>query len=218
MVDGWITRREAGHLGLNTETQRGRLWTACGQRRVDSKNSQMTPATTSTTSTRQLLGAIDAQTAHHATSSIAPAHQPLGSMNAETTPARAPAAATRHNMQREERVTVHGPVKKQQLDGMSHRGVLRRSRDECYELHRIPRQGLSPGNFARGSWVTGKTGAVRPPHMEGVEQGVERTSEFPVLGGGDFTTGIFCCGKFHTSNVCEISHSILRPLCKINLC
>ena len=84
----------AGHLGLtHTETQRGRLWTACGQRRVDSKNSQTTPATTSTSSIRQLLGAADAQTAHHATVSTAPAHQPLGSANAEMTPARAPAAA-----------------------------------------------------------------------------------------------------------------------------
>ena len=34
-------------------------------------------ATPSTTSTRQLLGAIDAQTAHHVTSSTAPAHQLL---------------------------------------------------------------------------------------------------------------------------------------------
>ena len=40
---GW-----GGHLGC-TETQRGRLWTACGQRCVDNKNSQTTPATTSTT-------------------------------------------------------------------------------------------------------------------------------------------------------------------------
>ena len=119
----------AGHLGLtHTETQRGRLWTACGQRRVDSKNSQTTPAATSTTSIRQLLGATDAQTAHHATSSTAPAHQPLGSANAEMTPARAPArsgrqkAATRRNMRREERVTVQGPVEKQQTDGMSQRG------------------------------------------------------------------------------------------------
>ena len=32
------------------------LWTACGQRCVDSKNSQTTPATTSTSSIRQLLG------------------------------------------------------------------------------------------------------------------------------------------------------------------
>ena len=31
----------------HTETQRGRLWTACGQRRVDSTNSQTTPTTTS---------------------------------------------------------------------------------------------------------------------------------------------------------------------------
>ena len=57
-----------------------------GQRCVDSKNSQTTPATTSTSSIRQLLGAADAQTAHHATSSTAPTHQPLGSANAETTP------------------------------------------------------------------------------------------------------------------------------------
>ena len=41
----------------------------------------------------QLLGAADTQTAHPATSSTAPAHQRLGSANAETTPARAPAAA-----------------------------------------------------------------------------------------------------------------------------
>ena len=74
-------------------TQRGRLWTACGQRHVDSKNSQTTPATTSTSSIRQLLGAADAQTAHPATSSTAPTHQLLGSANAETTPAGAPAAA-----------------------------------------------------------------------------------------------------------------------------
>ena len=41
----------------------------------------------------QLLGTADAQTAHHATSSTAPAPQRLGSANAETTPAGAPAAA-----------------------------------------------------------------------------------------------------------------------------
>ena len=28
--------------------------------------------------------------------------------------------------------------------------------------------------------------------------------------------GIFRCGKFRTSNVCEISRSIFRPLCEIN--
>ena len=96
--DIWWTagtaRGGTGHLGLTrTETQRGRLRTACGQRRVDSKNSHTTPATTSTSSIRQLLGAADAQTAHHVTFSTAPTHQLLGSANAETTPARAPAAA-----------------------------------------------------------------------------------------------------------------------------
>ena len=94
------TRGGTGHLGLtHTETQRGRLWTACGQRCVDSKNSQTTPATTGTSSTRQLLGAADAQTAHHATFSTAPTHQLLGSANAETTPARAPAAAADRKQQ-----------------------------------------------------------------------------------------------------------------------
>ena len=94
--DMWWTARTwrggTGHLGL-TETQRGRLQTACGQRCVDSKNSQTTPATTSTSSIHQLLGATDAQTAHHATFSTAPTHQILGSTNAEMTPAKAPAAA-----------------------------------------------------------------------------------------------------------------------------
>ena len=56
------------------ETQRGRLRMACGQRHVDSKNSQTTPQTTSTSSIRQLLGTADAQTAHHATFSTAECH------------------------------------------------------------------------------------------------------------------------------------------------
>ena len=95
--DIWWTagtaRGGTGHPGLtHTETERGRLWTTCGQRRVDSKNSQTTPATTSTTSIRQLLGAADVPTAHHATFSTAPTHQLLGSANAEMTPTRAQAA------------------------------------------------------------------------------------------------------------------------------
>ena len=102
--DIWWTagtaRGGTGHLGLtHTETQRGRLRTACGQRRVESKNSQTTPATTSTCSIRQLLGAADVQTTHHATFSTAPTHQLLASANAETTPARAPAAAADRKQQ-----------------------------------------------------------------------------------------------------------------------
>ena len=94
------THGGTGHLGLTpTETQRGRLWMACGQRPVDSKNSQTTPATTSTSSIRQLLGAADAQTAHHASFSTAPTHQLLGSANVETAPARAPAAAADRKQQ-----------------------------------------------------------------------------------------------------------------------
>ena len=49
---------------------------------------------------RRLLGAADVRTAHPSTSCTAPAHQRLGSANAETTPAGAPA---RRSMRREER-------------------------------------------------------------------------------------------------------------------
>ena len=41
-------------------------------------------------------------------------------------------AATRRNMRREERVTVQGPVKKQQPDGMSHRGQVGGGQREGY--------------------------------------------------------------------------------------
>ena len=84
--NGWRSRASGPHAHGNTARQ---VVDRCG----DSKNSQTTPATTSTTPIRQLLGAANVQTAHPATSSTAPAHQPLGSANAETTPARAPAAA-----------------------------------------------------------------------------------------------------------------------------
>ena len=48
-------------------------------------------------------------------------------------------AATRRNMRREERVTVQGPVKKQQPDGMSHRGGgVSALLGGWVELHRCP--------------------------------------------------------------------------------
>ena len=49
---------------------------------MGSENRQTTPATTSTTSVRQLLGTANAQMAPAATST-APVHQRLGSANAE---------------------------------------------------------------------------------------------------------------------------------------
>ena len=53
----WTARTAHGgrHLG-RTETQRGRRWTACRQRCVDSKNSQTTPATTSTSPNTPTIG------------------------------------------------------------------------------------------------------------------------------------------------------------------
>ena len=72
MVDG-----PDGSWAARTETQRGRPWTACGQQRcVDSKNSQTTPASTSSQQTAstsscffcELLGTFCNYT--HATSII----------------------------------------------------------------------------------------------------------------------------------------------------
>ena len=118
----------AGHLGL-TETQRGRLWTACGQRSVWTAKTVKRPRQQPTQPPiRQLLGAADAQTAHPATSSTAPTHQTTGlrergnDTSGSTGRSGRRNAATRRNMRREERVTVQGPVKKQQPNGMSHGG------------------------------------------------------------------------------------------------
>ena len=92
VVDGrdnaWRSRAPGPHAHGNAVRQvmDGLRTDVCGQQK-------QSPATTSTTSMRQLLGAADTQTAHPATSSTAPAHQPLGSANAGTTPAGAPAAA-----------------------------------------------------------------------------------------------------------------------------
>ena len=82
------SRAPGAHAHGNAERQvvDGLRTEVCGQQK------QLTPTTTNTTSRCQLLGAADAQTARHAISSTAPAHQPLGSADAETTPAGAPAA------------------------------------------------------------------------------------------------------------------------------
>ena len=51
-------------------------------------------------------------------------------------------AATRRNMRREERVTVQGPVKEQQPDGMSHRGLGRGPQNGLRSSNRPPIFGL----------------------------------------------------------------------------
>ena len=54
-----MTKKKKGggtHTLTHTETQRGRLWTACGRRRVDGKTSQTTPTTTSTTPNTPTIG------------------------------------------------------------------------------------------------------------------------------------------------------------------
>ena len=145
-------RVEEQGLGLtHTETQRGRLRTACGLRRVDSTNSQTTPATTRNTA-RQVADGLrtevcvqqkqsnnphnnqhNPQYANYRAPLTRKRHIPPPPAQPQHTNHWAPRtrkrhqpehqkAATRRNMRREERATVQGPVKKQQPNGMSHRG------------------------------------------------------------------------------------------------
>ena len=62
-------------------------------------------------------------------------------------------AATRRNMRREERVTVQGPVKEQQPDGMSHRGA------ECWWRRALLGGGSGPAVGSPG--LGGGTGRRR---------------------------------------------------------
>ena len=130
--DMWWTagtaRGGAGHLGLmhtETETRRGRLWMACGRRcgrqkqSNDPRNNQHNPQYANywapLTRKRHIL----------------PRHtKPLGSANAETTPAGAPAAVADRKQRPDATcegknggLTVQGLENKQQPDGLSHRGT-----------------------------------------------------------------------------------------------
>ena len=117
---------------------------------MDSKHSQTTPATTSTSSICHLLGAADAQTAHHATFSTAPGaptawlRERGNNTSKSTGRSGRHNAATRPNMRREERATVQGPVKEQQPDGMSHRGGGGSPKAACAESHSTYLGGVVP--------------------------------------------------------------------------
>ena len=85
------------------------------------------PATTSTASIRQLLGAADANgTPRHIQHSPGTPTTGLRERGNDTSRSTGRSGrqneATRRNMRRDERVTIQGPVKEQQPDGMSHRG------------------------------------------------------------------------------------------------
>ena len=78
---------------------------------------------------RQLLGAADAQTAHQCRIQHSPSTPTTGLRERGNDTSKSTGrsgrqnAATRRNLRREERVTVQGPVKEQQPDGMSHGGL-----------------------------------------------------------------------------------------------
>ena len=85
-----ISRSGAPFLGVVVRT---RISIAPNGRQERRATVQTPPTNSDQGAICQLLGTIDAQTAHPATFSTAPTHQLLGSVNAETTAAGAPAAA-----------------------------------------------------------------------------------------------------------------------------
>ena len=103
--------------------------TACGRRCVDSKHSQTTPATTSTTPNTPTIGRRYRAngTSRHIQHSPGKPTTGLRERGNDTSGSTGRSgrqkAATRRNMRREERVTVQGTVKEQRPDGMSHRGL-----------------------------------------------------------------------------------------------
>ena len=93
---------------------------------MDSKNSQTTPTTTSTTPVHANHWAPLTRKRHILPHPAQPQHtnhwppRTRKRHQQEHRPQRPTEAATRRNMRREERVTVQGPVKKQQPDRMPH--------------------------------------------------------------------------------------------------
>ena len=106
----WTTRTLDGGVEVldrtHTETRRGMWWMTRVQRGVGNKNRETTPAPTTTTPSCQLLRQREKDTSRNTGRS--------GRQN----------AVTRYSTRREERVTVQGPVKKQQPNRMSHRGSV----------------------------------------------------------------------------------------------
>ena len=103
-------------------------WGWGGQRCVDSKNSQTTPATTNTTPNTPTTGRRSRAngTSRHIQHSPNTPTTGLRERGNDTSRSTGRSGrqntATQRNMRREERVTVQGPVKEHQPDGMSHRG------------------------------------------------------------------------------------------------
>ena len=128
MVDGrdsaWRNRAPGPHAHGNTARQAmDGLWTEARGQQKQSNDPPQQPAQPPI-----LLGAADAQTAHPAPSRFSPGTPTTGLRERANDTSRSTGrsgrqnAATRHNLRREERVTVQGPVKEQQPDGMSQGG------------------------------------------------------------------------------------------------
>ena len=165
--DTWASRtRKHREAGYGRPVDRG-VWAAKTVKRPQQQPAQPP--------VRQLLGAADAQTVHPATSRTAPAHQTTGLRERGNDTSRSTGhsgrqnAATRRNMRREERVTVQGPVKKHQPDGMSHGGLVMQHQSTPLAL-RLKGDGYPPPPRRDGhscqlllSVTNGPSTAVYPP-------------------------------------------------------
>ena len=173
--DIWWTagtaRGGTGHLGLtHTETQRGRLWTACGPRRVGSKNSQTTPAT---------------HKRHIPPHSAQPQHTNYGAPRTrkrhqqEHRPQRPTERSDPTQHAKGRTVTVQGPVKEQQPDGMSHRG----GREHRVHSHKGSNKDACPG-AQRGVHASAPLSHPRSPCAWTAPPGRPCAVPCPFTGGG----------------------------------
>ena len=111
------------------------------RRSVGSKNRTTTPTTTSTTPGTPITGLRE-----------------RGNDTSRSTGCSGrQKAATRRNMRRGERVTVQGPVKKQQPDGMSHgRGGGADVRSPCHVSPPLVWQDIAYDQFTKCMWLVGQ--------------------------------------------------------------
>ena len=129
MVDGrdnaWMSRAPGPHTHGNTARQvMDGLWTeARGQQKQSSNpgNNQHN-LNTPTTGRRWRANGTPCHIQHSPGTPTTGLRERGNDTSQSTGRSGRQKAATRRNMRREEQVTVQGPVKKQQPDGMSHRG------------------------------------------------------------------------------------------------
>ena len=130
MVDGrdnaWRSRAPGPHARRNTARQvMDALWTeALGrQKQSNDPGNNQHNLNTPTTGRRRRANGTPCHNQRSPGTPTTGLRERRNNTSRSTSRSCRQKAATRRNMRREERVTVQGPVKKQQPEGMSHRGA-----------------------------------------------------------------------------------------------